>query len=182
MRTANVTQAARALLCCSMMAAIQPTRANQSAPAQQNGPEVIVIGCLVRLDDSNWRPGTTASAGGRSSPPSSGFALKDAAVVPQPTAVTGMVATKSEREFRLPKTDVALEKFEGRQVELKGRLIGGDSQDAGEASMKTGRGAATPSADAHPAADSRASNQTGNTLQVTAARALSQTCPAQGGR
>jgi hypothetical protein len=157
----------------------------QSAPAQEDAAEVIVIGCLVRLDNTALRPGPgTTSAARRDSqnPPSSGFALKDAAIVPRPTSATGSVATRSEREFRLVKTELDLQKFAGQQVEVKARVVGDSLHAADTASAKTGPDERGQPAEQRPGSDTRAPNETANTLRLTAVRVLSRTCPAPGGR
>jgi hypothetical protein len=185
MRTANrsILTSAAMLLCCSIFVSGVRSSATQSGPAQENAAEVIVIGCLVRLDNSAWRPGTTSGARRSSSrnPALSGFALKDAVIVPRPARATGLVATRSEREFQLVKTDLEVEKFVRQQVELKARLVGRDSLDAGAATSTT-TSRDTQSADRSHESGTRAPNQTANLLRVTSARALSRTCPPPGGR
>jgi hypothetical protein len=183
----NLTSAAM-LLCCSIFASGVRSNATQSGPAQENAAEVIVIGCLVRLDNSAWRPGTASGAGRGASrnPALSGFALKDAVIVqgpPRATGATGLVATRSEREFRLVKTDLELEleKFVGQQVEVKARPVGSDSLDAGAATSTT-TSRDTQTADRGHESGTRAVNQTANLLRVISARALSRTCPPPGGR
>jgi hypothetical protein len=109
--------------------------------------------------------------------------LKDAAIVPQPTGTTGSVQTKSEREFHLVKSDFALEKFAGQQVEVKARVVPGDSPGAAAAPSTTPSGnEGGRSADKSSGTGTRGPNETASMLRVTAARALSRTCPAQGGR
>jgi hypothetical protein len=187
MRIGNLTtlRSAGVLLCCSIVASGEHSSAAQSQPAQENGAEVIVIGCVVRLDDSAFRPGTTSGSRRTSSrnPPSSGFVLKDAAIVPQPTGTTGSVQTNSEREFHLVKSEFALEKFAGQQVEVKARVVAGDAPgEAAAPSTTTSGDEGGRSADKRPGAETRGPNETASMLRVTAARALSRTCPAQGGR
>jgi hypothetical protein len=150
---------------------IQDRPAPQSGSSPQASTDVTVIGCVVRLDDSARRPGTTSGAGAASSrsPASSGFALKDAAIMSAPEGAKGAVATRSEREFRLLKTDVKLEKFAGKQVELKAQLVA----DGPSGEKPAAHGAASAG---------RNGSSDGNSLRVTAVRALGDTCPAQGGR
>jgi hypothetical protein len=106
-----------------------------AAPDQSNSAradDVTVIGCLVRLDTSALRPGTSdpIPSGHPGQPVSAGYALKEAiATAAEPER--GPVATRSDREFGIAKGDVSVDRFAGHQVVIKGRLIstGGDAVD-----------------------------------------------------
>jgi hypothetical protein len=169
------------LLSYSLGASAQHGDAQQPGSTAQDASDVTVIGCLMRVDTSGRGPGTYHDRSSSQLPPSSGFVLKDAAIATAPTGTSGAVATKSEREFRLLKTDVPLKKFAGQQVEVKGRLgSGGGSPDAAPEGTPT----ATKGSGSGSAADSRAAGTSGrgyNMLQVTSVRALSPACPPPGG-
>jgi hypothetical protein len=140
----------------------QPQSPEPSAAAHATPREILVVGCLVRLDDSARRPGfgegTRSDVPGQ--PESSGFALKDAAEIKEPVTTSGPIRTKSEREFRLVKADVAFADHVAHQVEIKGRLLtpGGSPDQAAPAPTHS------------------------NMIEATAVRSISSTCPAQGGR
>jgi hypothetical protein len=174
------------LLYGSLGASAQRGDDQQPARTPQDATDVTMIGCLMRVDTSGWGPGTPHQEQSSPSrlPPSSGFVLKDAAMATAPTGTSGGIATKSEREYRLLKTDVPLEKFAGQQVEVKGRLgPAGRSPDtasgaAPKATRGTGGGAA---ADSQRQAVSTSGGDH-NMLQITSVRALSTSCPPPGGR
>jgi hypothetical protein len=184
MRITNVRSlvAAGLLLCCSRAVA-QGAAAQQPGAAPLKRTEVRVIGCLVRVENGAWRPGAFVSGASKSAQtlPPSGFVLKDAALATAPAGSSGPVATKSEREFQLVKTDVPLKDFAGQQVEVKGRLAsgGGSHGPADLSPTSTGTGASSSDQQSQ-AAETAGSYQ--NVLQVTSLRSLSASCPPQGGR
>ena len=132
-----------------------------AAPQGSQEQEVVLVGCLVRIDTSARRPGTTGSTppGKPVRPANSGFGLKDVAVASKEGA-TGPVATRSEQEVALAKSDkVDLAAHLNRQVEIKGR---------------TGPGASP--------ADGRQSGNVSSSggdsdFHVTSIRTISDTCP-----
>ena len=136
-------------------------KAAAGAAAQVENAELTLIGCLVRLDRSAWRPGTsdTIPAGHRGQPASSGYALKEALVSTGDEPKTGPVATRSDREFGIAKGDVSVSRFAGHQVVIKGRLT----------STAT---ATDPAINAKPASPGHDAM-----INVTAIRTLSESCP-----
>jgi hypothetical protein len=144
----------------------------QGVPAQgPQGEEVVLVGCLVRIDTSARRPGTTGSTppGKSVRAAASGFALKDAAVAKE--GATGPVATKSEQEVAIAKSDkVDLAAHVNRQVEVKGRL-GGQASD--------GRGGPAGASATAAGGQSGSSSPTARDadFHVTSIRTISDTCP-----
>jgi hypothetical protein len=102
---------------------------NQETPAEQTAQpaEVTLVGCLMRIDTSAWRPGTsdTTPAGSGRTDVSSGFALKDAAIASSADQTRGPIDTRSAREFSVAKGEVKVDGFAGHQVEVKGHVSGG---------------------------------------------------------
>jgi hypothetical protein len=141
----------------------QQAQPRAQAADSSTGAEVTVIGCLVRLDTSARRPGTSdrIPSGRPGQPASSGYALKDALVSTGEEPATGPVATRSDREFGLAKGDVDVERFAGHQVVIKGRLPGTAANErSADASHPT------PSHDAM--------------IEVRAVRSISASCPPRG--
>ena len=136
-------------------------KAPAGAAAQAKNDEVTVIGCVVQLDRSAWRPGTSDSipAGHPGQPASSGYALKDALVSTGDEPKSGPVATRSDREFGIAKGDVSVERFAGHQVVIKGRLT---------STAKASEPASDPKRPS-PGHDAM--------IEVTAVRTLSDSCP-----
>lgn len=142
---------------------VQQTQPGEKANAQSmTTDEVTLIGCLVRLDTSAWRAGTTdpIPAGHAGQLPSSGYALKDAIQPTGPVPESGPVQTRSEREFGLAKGDVSVDRFAGHQVVIKGRL------------------ASTPNS--QPPADASPTPGHDSMIEVIDVRSLSPSCPPRG--
>jgi hypothetical protein len=131
------------------------------ADASSTASETTLIGCVVRLDTSARRPGTSdpIPAGHPGQPASSGFALKDAIVSTGEEPARGPIETRSEREFGIARGKVSVERSAGQQVLIKGRLT--STARSGDAS-----------ADAKPAVPGHNAM-----IDVTAVRSLSDTCP-----
>lgn len=164
--TRSATRWLTSTLVVVAVAATRPLAAQQAqapANAAPTATEMTVIGCLVRLDTSAWRPGTSdqmpASHPGQ--PASAGYALKDAAESTGAAPETGPVDTRSDREFGIVKGSVNVEGFAGHQVVIKGR----------------------PTSTASPGAAPAAARQPpGHDLMidVTAIRSISDACPPRG--
>ena len=101
--------------------------------------DVTVVGCLVRIDRSNWRPGTTGST-----PPGGSvrdrhpYALKEAELWKEATPPSGAVATHSDQEFAVsadPEFD--FESHANHQVEVKGQVSSPGSRDIHVTSIRT---------------------------------------------
>src|SRR3954453_7642274 len=145
MRTTNAAVGlGTAFLWCSIATLAQSGGAHQQ-PEAANSTEVTVIGCLMPLDDSAWRPGTSAGADRSATLSSAGFALKDAAIVSPSSGASGEVSKRSEREFHLAKTKVQLQKFSGQQIEVKARLGSGDGTGTSSGDSASEKSAAKPS-------------------------------------
>ena len=137
-----------------------PTQSNDSATPDG----MAVTGCLVRLDTSAWRPGTSDAipAGHRGQPVSSGYALKEAVESTGAEPATGPVATRSDREFGIAKGDVSVGGFAGHQVVINGRLT----------SIVPGSAAAADRTHLPPGHNAM--------IDVTAIRSISASCPPRG--
>jgi hypothetical protein len=183
MKNARTSASAVLLLSWSLTASARSGGAQQPGATPRTPTELTVIGCIMRIDTSALRPGTTDTGETRSAQKGtpSGFVLKDAAVATASTSTKGPVATKSEREFQLVKTDVPFEKFAGHQVEAKGRLGSGDaSRDAGSGGSSAAAGGSSASGDRQGQLPETAGSYQ-NVLHVTSLRSLSGTCPPPGG-
>ena len=160
MRRARKLFAIAALLSGTALSASQDQLPPPNAAAK--AAEITVVGCLVRLDTSAWRPGTTdpVPAGHPGQPVSSGYAVKNAAVVSSDRApATGPVSTRSDREFGIVKGDVNVAGFAGHQVEITGRLT--STAPAGDSSTDATR--VSPGQDV--------------LIDVSAVRSISDDCP-----
>ena len=115
-----------------------PGATSQTAEASTSR-DVTVIGCLVRIDRSNWRPGTTGSTPpGGSVKDRHPYALKEAAIWAESTPPSGSVATHSDQEFALsadPEFD--FESHANHQVEVKGQVSSPGSRDIHVTSIRT---------------------------------------------
>jgi hypothetical protein len=90
-----------------------------SGDADARDEPVTLTGCLVRVDQSNWRPGTTGSTErGQTPKQSSGFVLKNVATKASATAQS----KRSEREVAVTADNVDLTPHAGREVEVTGRF------------------------------------------------------------
>ena len=133
------------------------------AKAASDGTEMTVVGCLVRLDTSAWRPGTSDQipAGHRGQLSSAGYALKDAAESTGAAPETGPIDTRSDREFGIAKGSVSVERFAGHQVVITGRP------------MTTASNGEVPAAENQPPGHDLM-------IDVTAIRSISDECPPRG--
>ena len=115
-----------------------PGAASQTAePAASR--DVSVVGCLVRIDRSNWRPGTTGSTPpGGSAKDRHPYALKQAEIWKESTPPSGSVTTHSDQEFAVsadPEFD--FESHANHQVEVKGQVSSPGSRDIRVTSIRT---------------------------------------------
>lgn len=105
-----------AIALTALAAAQQPP--SRDADGRADKP-VTITGCLVEVDRSNWRPGTTGSTErGQTPKQSPGFVLKNVATKDSATAQS----KRSEREVAVTAETVDLTPHAGHEVEVTGRF------------------------------------------------------------
>lgn len=148
------------------LAAAQQQPPSGDADGRAEKP-VTLTGCLVRVDRSNWRPGTTGSTEQGTTPKQSpGFVLKNVATKESATGPS----KRSEREVAVTAESLDLAPHTGREVEVTGRF-----KDPGTPRQATG-GAASTSTGTEGAAASRSPYGLASDFTVTAIRTTAAEC------
>ena len=139
--------------------------------AQPEADTITARGCLVRVDRSAHRPGTTSSSPGSDGPEPTAFLLKWATTSRDQG---GLEAKGSQREFGVRGDRSKLEPQVGHEVEIEGRLVSARAPSPRQATSSPAD-AKKESAPKTATSDGRL-NTGGYDVEVVTVRTLSDEC------